>query len=75
MLTTRSIVLRDFTLYDRYNNVVLEGKVSRIDENGAILQVDGQYYRVGCGEYLYPALDNPLSKKEVQSLGLVKAGP
>jgi hypothetical protein len=74
-LRADSIVFREFTLYDRYNNVVLEGKVVRIDENGVIFQADGKYYRLGCGDFFYPALDNPLTKKEVQSLGLVKAGP
>jgi hypothetical protein len=75
MLTADSIVFREFTLYDRYNNPVLAGKVLRIDDTGVFFEADGKYYRLACGDYFYPALDSPLTKEEVQSLGLAKAGP
>jgi hypothetical protein len=75
MLRADSSVFREFTLYDRYSNPVLAAKVVRIDDGGLIFEADGKYYRLACGDYFYPALDNPLTKQEAQSLGLVKAGP
>ena len=71
MLTATT--LTDFTIYDKYDTVVLEGTVVHIDERQLIFQARGQYYRLRCGDFLYPAVNNPISEQEVRSLGLTTA--
>jgi hypothetical protein len=67
-LTARTI--NEFSVADKYDNVLVQGKVVRLDEDGVLFQSDGKYYRWTCGQFLGSSLDSPLKDDEVKSLGL-----
>jgi hypothetical protein len=73
MLTATTVT--DFTVTDRYNVLVLAGTVVHLDGSQMIFRSDGKYYRMRCGDFLYPAVDHPLPPEEVQSLGRAAARP
>lgn len=60
----------EFTIYDKDENTILEARVVRIDESQVIFKSDGKFYRVRCGEFLFPAVRQPLTSSELQSLGI-----
>jgi hypothetical protein len=73
MLTATTVT--DFTVTDKYDVQVLAGTVVHLDGSQMIFRSDGKYYRLRCGDFLYPAIDNPLPPEEVRSLGLIAARP
>ena len=68
-----TLTVNDFVIKDRYGTAVLEGKVVHIDAKQMVFESGGKYYRLRCGDYLYPAVEHPLSASEVKPLGLAKA--
>ncbi|HBI43659.1 MAG TPA: hypothetical protein DDY78_12540 [Planctomycetales bacterium] len=67
-LTERTI--NEFSVADKYDNVLVQGKVVRLDGDGAVFQSGDKYYRWTCGQYLSAALDEPLKDDEIKKLGL-----
>jgi hypothetical protein len=65
-----AFTLDELTVRDKFNNPVLEATVVLVDERQLIFRADGKFYRLHCGDFLYPAINNPLSDKEVKELGL-----
>jgi hypothetical protein len=68
-----ALTVTDFVIKDRYGTAVLEGKVVHVDEKQMVFESAGKYYRLRCGEYLYPSVEHPLSASEIKPLGLAKA--
>ena len=62
--------LNEFTIYDKDENPMIEAKVVKIEEEFMIILSEGKYYRLGIGDFLYPAIRNPLSKSELKELGI-----
>jgi hypothetical protein len=67
-LNTR--VLNELKISDRYKNPVFEGTVVHIDERQLVLKSGSKFYRLRCGDALYPAVDKPLTAAEIKELGL-----
>jgi hypothetical protein len=65
-----AVTLPELTIRDRFDNPVLEATVVHVDEKQLIFRADGNFYRLRCGDFLYPAVNNPLDDKEVKELGL-----
>lgn len=72
-LNTRN--LNGFTVKDRYNNTLVDGKVVAIDAKSVIFKAGDRYYRWECGDYLAETMRAPLKPEEVKSLGLAAASP
>jgi hypothetical protein len=68
-----TLTVTDFAIKDKYGTTVLEGKVVHIDERQMVFRSDGKYYRLRCGDFLYPAVESPLSESEIKPLNLAKA--
>jgi hypothetical protein len=64
-----------FTVKDRYNNTLVDGKVVAIDARSVIFKAGDRYYRWECGDYLAEIIRKPLQPEEVKSLGLAAASP
>jgi hypothetical protein len=62
--------LNEFSVADKYDNVLVQGKVVRLDADGAVFQSGDKFYRWICGQMLGAALDEPLKPDEVKKLGL-----
>jgi len=60
----------DFTIYDKDENEILKGTVVHMDEKQVIFKSGGKFYRLQCGDFLYPAVDLALPTKEVKALGI-----
>ena len=45
-------------------------KVVHIDEGQLVFKAENKFYRLRCGDTLYPAIEKPLSASEVKELGL-----
>jgi len=67
-------VLNTLKVYDRYEEVALEAKIVYIDERQVIFLADKKYYRLRCGETVYPANREPLSESELKELGIGESG-
>lgn len=67
-LNTR--ILRELKVQDRYRNTILDAEVVHIDEQQLIFKAGKQFFRLRCGDALYPAIEKPLDKAEVKELGL-----
>jgi hypothetical protein len=67
-LNTR--ILNELVVQDKYENTILDAKVVLIDEQQMVLKADKQFFRLRCGDALYPAVEKPLTKDEVRALGL-----
>lgn len=67
-LNTR--ILSELAVQDRYRNTILDAKVVHIDEDQLIFKADKQFFRLRCGDTLYPAIEKPLTSSEVRELGL-----
>jgi hypothetical protein len=68
-----ALTVTDFVINDRYGTAVLKGKVVHIDEKQLVFESEGKYYRLRCGDYLYPAVEHPLSASDIKPLGLALA--
>ncbi len=66
-------ILTDFSIADKYSNVLVDGKVVRLGENGMIFEADNKYYRWLLGDFLGTAMENPLKRDELKALGLAPA--
>jgi hypothetical protein len=73
MLTSTTIT--DFEVRDKYDSVLFEGTVVHLDSQQMVFRSEGKFYRLHCGECLYPAVENPLSDSEVKALGLTPSAP
>jgi hypothetical protein len=62
--------LQDLKVEDRYKRVVLTAKVVKVDDRLVVFQSKGKYYKLTTGDYLYPAIEHPLSDREIKDLGL-----
>jgi hypothetical protein len=67
-LTERTI--NEFSVADKYDNILVEGKVVRLDGDGVLFESGNKYYRWTCGQFLGAALEEPLKPDEVKKLGL-----
>ncbi len=69
--TTLNTRLRnELKIPDRYGNLLLDATVVHVDEQQLILKADKSFFRLRCGDTLYPAVEKPLSKAELKELGL-----
>jgi hypothetical protein len=68
-----ALTVTDFTIKDKYGSAVLEGKVVLIDAKQMVFQSEGKYYRLRCGDFLYPAVEHPLTESDIKPLGVAKA--
>jgi hypothetical protein len=67
----------ELKISDHSQNTLLDAKVVLIDEKQLIFKVDGKYYRMQCGDFVYDALydkdkgtEKPLRKEELKELGI-----
>jgi cell division protein FtsL len=60
----------DLVIYDDGKNTMLEAKVVFIDAKQIIFKADGKYYRMCCGDFVYPCLDKSLTSTELKELGI-----
>ncbi len=51
-------------------STLLDAKVVLIDEKQLIFKVDGKYYRMHCGDFVYPSMEKALTKEELKELGI-----
>jgi len=63
-------ILNEFTINDSAGLEVLKAKVVKIDEEQLIFESEGRYYRLRCGDFIYPAIREPVPEKELKSLGV-----
>jgi hypothetical protein len=63
-------LLNELKVPDKYGNTVLEAKVVHIDEKQLIFKADKSFFRLRCGDALFPAIDQPLGEDDVKELGL-----
>ena len=68
-----ALTVTDFTIKDKYGTAVLEGKVVLIDAKQMVFLSEGKYYRLRCGDFLYPAVEHPLTESEIKPLGVARA--
>jgi hypothetical protein len=70
---------RDFTILDKYGTTILKATVVYIDGRQLVFRADGKFYRLGCGDFLYPdparpnrypAMKEPLKESDLKELGL-----
>ena len=66
-------VLDEFSVADKYDNVLVRAKVVKLDADGLIFQADDKYYRWRCGEMLGPVMETPLNSSELKVLGVKTA--
>jgi len=59
-----------FKILDKYEETTIEGRVVHIDEEQLVFKTDEKYYRLRCGDFLYPAIRKPLSSRELRGLGI-----
>jgi len=63
-----------FKILDKYEETVLEARVVHIDEEQLVYRADDKYYRLRCGDFMYPAearkKPQPLSSRELRDLGI-----
>jgi len=64
-------ILNEFTVADSAGIEVLKAKVVKIDEEQMIFESEGRFYRMRCGDFIYPAIREPVPEKELKSLGIV----
>ncbi len=62
-------LLTDFTIADKYNNALVDGKVVRLGEQGMIFEADKKYYRWLLGDFLGTAMETPLEVERTQGAG------
>ena len=62
--------LNEFTIYDKDDNPMIEAKVVKIEEEFMVILSEGKYYRLRCGDFLYPAIRSPLGKADLKAMGI-----
>lgn len=67
LLTTKT--LSEFSILDRYENVVLEGNVVDIDSQYIVFQSGEKHYLMRLGEFLLDAMDRPVQRVEIPFWG------
>ena len=67
-LNTR--ILNEIKIYGETDTPLLDAKVVLIDEEQLIFKEDGKFYRMRCGEFLYPVIREPLTTEELKALKL-----
>jgi len=60
----------EFTIADSSGIEVLKARVVNIDEEQLIFESDGQFYRLRCGDFMYPAIREPVPEKELKLMNL-----
>jgi hypothetical protein len=55
---------------DRYQHIVLDAKVVKVDDRLVVIQANGKYYKLTTGDNLHVATEKPLKDSEVKELGL-----
>ena len=68
-----ALIKSSFKVFDRYENIVLEVEIVRVEEKELIFKVEDNFYRMHCGDFLGLALEEPLPQAEAEKLGLVAA--
>ena len=63
-------VLDEFTIDDKDGHAMIEAKVVKIAEEFMVILSEGKYYRLKCGDFLYPAIRTPLSKADLKASGI-----
>ena len=63
-------VLDEFSVADKYDNVLVRGKVVKLDEDGLVFQADGKVYRWRVGEFLGDVMETPLKDSELKEMGV-----
>jgi hypothetical protein len=66
----RPPVIDEFSVSDKYDNVLVRAKVLKLDESGMIFQADNKVYRWRTGEFLGPVMETPLKDSELKDLGV-----
>jgi hypothetical protein len=61
---------REFTIYDKYDEVSLDARVIHVDEDQLIFRSEGKYYRLRCGDFVYPAIRESLRETDLKKLGI-----
>jgi len=63
---------KELTVYDKYEQVSLDARVVHIDEKQLVFKdlKDKKFYRLLCGDFVYPAIREPLSSSELKALGI-----
>jgi hypothetical protein len=59
-----------FSIFDNYNNLLLTAKVVFIQDHMLVFDSNGKYYQLQTGDFLYPAIEKPLSDADIKQLGL-----
>jgi hypothetical protein len=60
----------EFSIFDRYNNLLLTAKTVLIEDHLLVIDVNGKYYKMQTGDFLGPVLEKPLSNVDIKLLGL-----
>jgi predicted DNA-binding protein with PD1-like motif len=65
-------VRKELTVYDRFEQVSLDARVVYIDEKQLIFKdlKDKKFYRLRCGDFVYPAIREALRSSELKELGI-----
>jgi hypothetical protein len=62
--------LNKIDIYDDRSNPVMEAWVVKIDESQLVFKWENKFYRLRCGEFIYPAIRQPLLNSELRELGV-----
>jgi hypothetical protein len=65
-----NVTVTEFSVRDRYENSVLDGEVVHIDAVQMVFRSAGKFYKLRLGDFLFPAIDKPLTTAELKELGL-----
>ncbi len=61
---------RNFEILGQGETVLLEGKVVFINEKQVVFKEGEKFYRLRCGEFIFPAIREALTAKELKELGI-----
>jgi hypothetical protein len=65
-----TVTLDEFSVEDKYGNLVLDARVVHIDHRALIFKTGKKFYRLEVGDFLHPALEKPLSAAELKALAI-----
>jgi hypothetical protein len=60
----------ELKIVDQGENTLLDATVVLIDSRQLIFKVENKYYRMYCGDFLYPSMATALTKDELKELGI-----
>jgi hypothetical protein len=60
----------ELKITDQGRNTLLDAKVVLIDEKQLIFKQEGKYYRMRCGDFIFPCLKKALTSAELKELGI-----